>query len=40
MTDREALRDFIASDMIQRPDVPELLVLDVTSSRRGKPPRL
>jgi hypothetical protein len=30
MTDRGALRDFIAADIIQRPDVPELLVLDVT----------
>ena len=31
MTDHAALRDFVAADVIQRPDVPELLVLDVTA---------
>ena len=31
MTDPADLREFVASDEIQRPDVPELLVLDVSA---------
>lgn len=31
MTDPALLRDFIAADEVQRPDVPELLVLDVSA---------